>query len=322
MRTGAFKGCRLCGHNCLVDRFAGQVGRCGAGQKIGLALGVVHHGEEPPLSGVYPGGGSGAIFFTRCNLACAFCQNWQISQTVGAGVEVEVDVLVEVMYQLAEAGVHNINLVSPTPHVAEIAKALERAKNRGFRLPIVYNTGGYDSLRALAIMEGLVDVYLPDIKIGQDPTLAPGEPDSVAMRLFGAGDYAFVNQQAVQEMHRQTGTLTLDGRGLAVRGLLVRHLVLPDNLARTNLVLPWVAERLGTDSFVSLMAQYHPNHRLMRDDASEYRQFLGLTRPLSVREYDRSVDQAWELGLVNTFVQDLSAADNYRPDFSKPIVFN
>jgi putative pyruvate formate lyase activating enzyme len=282
---------------------------------------VAHHGEEPPLSGVSPGG-SGAIFFTRCNLACAFCQNWQISQTPGAGLDITIENLVEVMLRLAEAGVHNINLVSPTPYVVEIAQALNLAKSQGLKLPIVYNSGGYDSPRALAIMEGLVDIYLPDAKIGLDPSLGPGDPDPVAMRLFGAGDYAAVNQLALKEMWRQTGHLTLDSRGLATRGLLVRHLVLPDDLARTSLVLPWLAESLGPATYLSLMAQYHPNHRLRGDSLAEFRQFPGLTRPLSLREYELSVDQAWRLGLTNTFVQDLAAATNYRPNFNKPDAFN
>jgi putative pyruvate formate lyase activating enzyme len=282
---------------------------------------VIHHGEEPPLSGVYPGG-SGAIFFTRCNLACAFCQNWQISQTPGVGVDITPDALVEVMFQLAESKIYNINLVSPTPYVVEIAQALERVKSKGLALPIIYNSGGYDSLRALAIMEGLVDIYLPDAKIGQDPALGPGEPDSVAMRLFGAGDYAAVNQLALKEMLRQTGHLVLDGQGLATRGLLLRHLVLPDDLARTSQLLPWVAEHLGVDVYLSLMGQYHPNHRLKIDDLNEFRQFPGLSRPLSAREYEKSVDQAWELGLVNAYVQDLSAATHYAPNFNKPDAFN
>jgi putative pyruvate formate lyase activating enzyme len=226
------------------------------------------------------------------------------------------------MFQLAENDIYNINLVSPTPYVLEIAQALERAKIKGLNLPIVYNTGGYDSLRALAIMEGLVDIYLPDIKIGQDPSLGPGDPDSLAMRLYGASDYATVNQKAVKEMLRQTGPLVLDSKGLATRGLLVRHLVLPDDLARTSKVLPWVAENLGQDTFLSLMAQYHPNHRLRFDDLNEFRQFPGLNRPLSEREYEKSVNQAWELGLSNTFVQDLSSANNYTPNFDKPNPFN
>ncbi|MDR1083922.1 MAG: radical SAM protein [Deltaproteobacteria bacterium] len=316
-----YRACRLCGHNCLADRQNGQKGRCRAGTTIGLAQAVIHHGEEPPLSGIYPGG-SGAIFFSRCNLACAFCQNWQISQTPGAGTDITGENLVELMFTLAEKGVYNINLVSPTPYVLEIARAIEKAKVGGLNLPIVYNTGGYDSLQALAILEGLVDVYLPDAKIAQDPSLPPGEPDPVAMRLFGAGDYAPVNCLALLEMKRQTGTLTVDGRGLASRGLMVRHLVLPDDLARTSVLLPWLAENLGKDLVLSLMAQYHPNYRIKSDDNFEFRQFPGLTRPLSIREYDTAVEQAWSLGLENTFVQDLAAATSYRPDFNKPDAFN
>ncbi|MDR0548415.1 MAG: radical SAM protein [Deltaproteobacteria bacterium] len=323
MKDLAAKGCRLCGHSCLVDRRKGRVGRCGAGVDVGFAQAVIHYGEEPPLSGLSPrDGGSGAIFFSRCNLACAFCQNWQISQTEGGGVDIEVNELANIMLDLQQAGAYNVNLVSPTPYVVEIALALSLAKSQGLTIPIVYNSGGYDSLRALAIMDGLVDVYLPDAKIGQNPLLAPGDPDSVAMRLFGAGDYATVNQIALKEMLRQVGHLALDSRGLATRGLLVRHLVLPDDLARTTLVLPWVAENLGVETCISLMAQYHPNHRVRSDDLREFREFPGLTRPLSVREYDAAVALAWELGLENSFIQDLAAATLYRPNFNKPNAFN
>jgi putative pyruvate formate lyase activating enzyme len=315
------RGCRLCGHLCLADRQNGQIGRCGAGTAVGFSQAVIHHGEEPPLSGVFPGG-SGTIFFTRCNLACAFCQNWQISQMPGAGEEITADNLADIMFSLAENGAYNINLVSPTPYVLEIAQALEKAKNAGLRLPIAYNTGGYDSLRALAIMEGLVDIYLPDAKIGLPPDWPAGEPDPVSMRLFGAGDYVSVNRQALLEMFRQTGHLVLDSQGLAMRGLLVRHLVLPDDLARTSQLLPWLAENLGTDLCLSLMAQYHPNHRLLRPDEVEFRSFPGLSRPLSIREYDLAVDLAWELGLEKAFVQDLASAVSYRPDFNKPDAFN
>jgi putative pyruvate formate lyase activating enzyme len=226
------------------------------------------------------------------------------------------------MLQLEDSGAYNINLVSPTPYVAQIAKALELAKNQGLTVPIVYNTGGYDSLRALAIMEGLVDIYLPDVKIAQDPNLNLGDPDPVAMRLFGAGDYPYVNQLALKEMLRQTGHLVINKSGLATKGLLPRHLVLPDNLARTDLVLQWIAENLGQGVYLSLMAQYHPNHLLKHGDPQEFRSFPGLTRPLSVREYEIAMNLAWELKLENAFVQDLESAVRLVPDFQKPEVFD
>ncbi|MDR2456325.1 MAG: radical SAM protein [Deltaproteobacteria bacterium] len=317
-------GCILCGRQCRADRAAGAVGRCGAGTLIGLSSSLLHHGEEPPLSGRLPGsGGSGTIFLTRCNLSCAFCQNWQISQSPqGRGVDVGVESLVEIMFSLKEAGAHNINLVSPTPYALEIARALSLAKRQGLDLPVVYNTGGYDSPAALALMDGLVDVYLPDAKLGLEPGKPEREPDPRSMRLFDVGDYVYWNRLALKEMLRQVGHLVLDGRGLAARGLLVRHLVLPDDLARTSSLLPWLAESLGSELRLSLMAQYHPSNKLKIGDNPEYRDLPGLGRPLSAREYDRSLDLAWRLGLHNSFVQDLEAANMMMPDFEKPDVFN
>ncbi|MDR1546248.1 MAG: radical SAM protein [Deltaproteobacteria bacterium] len=316
-------GCILCGHQCRADRQGGHVGRCGAGDRLGFSSALVHRGEEPPLSGRDPArGGSGAIFFTRCNLACVFCQNWQISQSNDRGLDISVEEIVEMMLRLAEAGAFNINLISPTPYVVELTKALAQARAQGLNVPVVYNSGGYDSPAALALMDGLVDVYLPDAKIGQDPAMDGGEPDSRSMRLFGAGDYAQVNQAALLEMRRQVGTLKLDERGLAARGLIVRHLVLPDDLARTSTLLPWLAENLGQDLHLSLMAQYHPAHQIKLGVNDEFRDLPGLGRPLSIREYEAAVEQAWALGLTNSYVQGLGSARQMRPDFDKPGVFN
>ncbi|MDR1310145.1 MAG: radical SAM protein [Deltaproteobacteria bacterium] len=319
---GKGPGCILCGHQCRVDRSGPSLGRCGAGTGIGFSSAVIHHGEEPPLSGTDERGGSGTIFLTRCNLSCVFCQNWQISQAGRAGRDIDIGGLVEVMFSLAESGAHNINLVSPTPYAIEIAQALAIAKGKGLGLPIVYNSGGYDSLACLAMMDGLVDVYLPDAKIGLQPGQDDSEPDSASMRLFGAGDYVRHNRLALREMKRQVGHLVLDGRGLAAKGLLVRHLVLPDNLARTDALLAWLRDNLGSGLYLSLMAQYHPANRIKMGDNPEFRDFPGLGRPLSVREYEKWSDLAWSLGLQNTFVQDLEAATQMWPDFDKPDVFN
>ncbi|MDR0355737.1 MAG: radical SAM protein [Deltaproteobacteria bacterium] len=319
---GVGPGCILCGHQCRADRSAGETGRCGTGTTVGFSSALLHKGEEPPLSGKGEAGGSGTIFFTRCNLRCVFCQNWQISQSGQTGLEIDVERLTEIMFSLAESGACNINLVSPTPYAIEIAKALAKAKRQGLDLPIVYNTGGYDSLNCLAMMEGLVDVYLPDAKIGLAPGMDENEPDSVSMRLFGAGDYVKRNRLALKEMKRQVGDLVLDGRGLAARGLLVRHLVLPDDLARTSSLLPWLKENFGRDLHLSLMAQYHPSHKIKVGPNAEFMDMPGLGRPLSVREYEKSVDQAIDLDFHNAFIQDLEAAVQMRPDFTKPEVFN
>jgi putative pyruvate formate lyase activating enzyme len=227
----------------------------------------------------------------------------------------------ETMLELEARGAHNINLVSPTPYVGQLALALSSAKKRGLSIPIVYNTGGYDSLTALKLMDGLVDIYLPDAKMAPPAGVDPDEPDSLSARLLGAGDYPKINRLALAEMHRQVGPLQLDGRGVARRGFLARHLVLPDNLARTTEMLPWLAETFGPSVHLSLMAQYHPTH-LVRSNPEEFRAFPVLSRPLSIREYEDAVDLALDNGLNNTFIQDMESATNYLPDFDRPKVFN
>jgi putative pyruvate formate lyase activating enzyme len=288
---------------------------------VGFSTYLIHPGEEPPLSGRQEGAGSGTIFFSRCNLKCVFCQNWQISQANQNCQDIDEERLVEIMFQLASLGAHNINLVSPTPYALEIAKAIAKAKIQGLKLPIVYNSGGYDSKTCLALMDGLVDIYLPDAKIGLSPEEDENQPDARSMRLFGAGDYVKHNRLALKEMKRQVGHLLMDQNGLAVKGLLVRHLVLPDNLARTDSLLRWLRDQLGADLYLSLMAQYHPANQIKLGDNPEFRSYPGLGRPLSVREYEQWTELAWSLGLHNTFVQDLAAASQMRPDFGKDDVF-
>jgi putative pyruvate formate lyase activating enzyme len=235
-----------------------------------------HHGEEQPLRGWH---GSGTIFFSWCNLRCVFCQNWDISQR-GAGQEVDPEELASIMLKLQDRGCHNINLVSPSHVVAQIIAAVEIAARRGLRLPLVYNTGGYDSPEALVLLEGIVDVYMPDMKYGDSDT---------ARRYSKVRDYVAVNQAAVREMHRQVGDLVLDPRGLARRGLLVRHLVLPAGLAGTRRVLAFLSEQISRQTYLNLMDQYHPCYR-----AEEY---PPLDRPLRPGEFDEAVAHADRLGL-------------------------
>jgi putative pyruvate formate lyase activating enzyme len=296
--------CNLCGHGCGVDRTQGRTGRCGLGVEVRVAAHLLHFGEEPPISGSR---GSGTIFFTGCPLTCIFCQNYQISQD-GMGRAVDPSRLADVMIDLQARGAHNINLVSPTPWGPCIIEAFDIARLRGLHLPVVYNTGGYDSLEALSMMENYVDIYLPDAKYGSS---AP------AAFLSGARDYVSINRAAILEMHRQCGPMTLDADGLARRGILIRHLVLPGDLAGTRDVLTWLACELGPETYLSLMAQYRPFYKT----AGECPEYPELNRPLTADEYDAVVDTAWELGLENTFVQELDAVDCYVPDFNRPEVF-
>ncbi|MBW2623217.1 MAG: radical SAM protein [Deltaproteobacteria bacterium] len=300
----ALTDCRLCGHDCGVNRLAGEKGVCGAGARAQVSAELPHFGEEPPISGAK---GSGTIFFSRCNLKCVFCQNHQISQQ-GNGRLVSDQELADIMIGLADQGAHNINLVSPTPWIPQILSALRLARVRGLTLPIVYNTGGYDSRTALGLLDGHIDIYLPDIKYMDNKT---------AERYSGGVSYPEFNQAAIREMVRQAGHLTLSPSGVAIQGVLVRHLVLPRNQAQTDQVLTWLAREFGPDIHVSLMAQYTPMHRA----AGEADRFPELSRALTCREYEAAIDTALELDLQNAFIQELSASQTYVPDFESSNVF-
>ncbi|MDR0238898.1 MAG: radical SAM protein [Deltaproteobacteria bacterium] len=298
--------CSLCGHRCPARRAEGDRGRCAAGERAEISSAFLHHGEEPSISGTDPAqGGSGTIFFTRCNLHCVFCQNWQISQTLPDATgrvadirrrEVTPEDLAAIMLELQVQGALNINLVSPTPHVRQIVPALRLAKAWGMNLPIVYNSGGYDSLEALRLMDGLVDIYLPDAKLAPLREERAEEEDPLAARLLGAGDYARINRLALREMFRQVGHLKPDGPGPARRGLLVRHLIMPEDLARTSRLIPWLAENFGPDLRLNLMAQYRPMY-LALNSPEEFRDLPALLRPLRPEEYKQAVDLALEHGL-------------------------
>jgi len=258
--------CDLCAWECRVDRrhVGGKQGVCRTGLRARVSSYGPHHGEEDPLRGW---GGSGTIFFTRCNLHCQYCQNFDISQT-DDGQEVEAAQLASIMLDLQQGGCHNINFVSPSHAVAQILEALVLAARAGLRLPLVYNTGGYDSMAALQLLDGVIDIYMPDMKYADART---------ASHLSKAKDYPEINQRAVRAMHRQVGDLRLDERGLAVRGLLVRHLVLPNGLAGTREIVRFLAEEISKDSYLNLMAQYRPAYRALT--------FPQLSRPITAEEY-------------------------------------
>ncbi|MFH1138588.1 MAG: radical SAM protein [Pseudomonadota bacterium] len=297
--------CSLCGHACRVDRLAGEKGVCGLGPEIKVAAHLLHFGEEPPLSGER---GSGTIFFSGCPLSCVFCQNFQVSQE-NKGREVSSSELARLMLDLQSQGAHNINLVSPTPYAAGIIPALSEARRMGLAVPLVYNTGGFDGPAALRMLDGLVDVYLPDAKYAWGET---------AEKYSGAANYVGVNRAALREMHRQAGPLRLDENGLARGGVLIRHLVLPGRLAETEAVLAWLKKEFGPDVWISLMAQYAPFFRAAREPGV----FPELERRLTEDEYEAAMDAALDLGLENVFIQETSSAETYLPDFDRPEVFS
>lgn len=242
----ALASCALCPRRCRVNRWEDERGFCRTGRSAVVASYGPHFGEEDPLVGR---GGSGTIFFTHCNLRCCFCQNVDISHE-GAGRPVDAETLAGMMMALQERGCHNVNLVSPSHVIAQIVEALALAVDAGLRLPLVYNTGGYDSLEGLRRLDGLVDIYMPDAKFAS--------PD-VAGDLADAEDYPETMRAALLEMHRQVGDLCLNAEGEAIRGLLVRHLVLPGDLAGTEATLSWIASRVSPNTYVNIMDQYRPH---------------------------------------------------------------
>jgi len=268
--------CTVCPRRCGVDRTAGELGVCGAGVEVVVSSVSLHHGEEPPVSGH---AGSGTIFLTHCNLKCVFCQNYPISHQ-GQGECVPLDELANAMCHLERLGAHNINLVTPTHYAPQILDALGRAFERGLGLPILYNCGGYESVEMLKLFDGIVDIYMPDMKYS-DP--------EAAKKLSDAPDYPEVNRRAIKEMHRQVGDLVLDARGIAVRGLLVRHLVLPNDLAGTEGVMRFLAEEVSPNTAVSLMSQYFPLYR-----ADEFGE---IARRITAEEYRRAQQLMERYGL-------------------------
>ncbi|BBO67130.1 radical SAM protein [Desulfosarcina alkanivorans] len=265
----ALTGCTLCPRRCGVDRTAGETGICDTGLRAVVASYNAHFGEEAPLVGR---SGSGAIFFTHCNLRCNFCQNYEISQ-LGAGRKMDDDQLASIMLDLQQAGCHNINLVTPSHVVPQILSAVHLAAQRGLTLPLVYNSSGYDSVETLKMLDGIVDIYMPDFKFW-DP--------KVALDTCNAPDYPEVARLALVEMQRQVGDLHIDPTsGLAVKGVLVRHLVLPGGLAGTANIMEFLANSLSRNTYVNVMAQYRP--------CGKAREMPALAVALSPAEYDQAV---------------------------------
>lgn len=266
------RNCDLCARYCHVNRFESTKGAvCRTGQRAVVNSYGAHHGEEAPLSGWR---GSGTIFFSWCSLRCVFCQNWEISQK-GLGHEVEPEELARMMLTLQAQGCHNINFVTPSHVVAQIIAAVAIAAGEGLQLPLVYNTGGYDSPEALALLDGIIDIYMPDMKYGDD---------TIARRYSRVRDYVEVNFAAVKEMHRQVGDLQRDNDGIARRGLLVRHLVLPGDLSGTDAVMAFLSQEVSQQTYVNLMDQFYPCYRASENPP--------LDRRLTPEEYAAALDLA------------------------------
>ena len=277
------ESCRLCPRECGVNRLANEIGYCKTGRTAKIASYNAHFGEESPLVGTH---GSGTIFISSCNLLCSFCQNYEISH-LREGVETRPEQMAAMMIQLAEIGCHNINFVSPTHVVPQILEALVIAVDRGLDIPLVYNSGGYDKQETLAILDGIFDIYMPDFKFWDGKW---------SERYCHAPDYRERAMAAIHEMHRQTGDLILDDNGIAVKGLLIRHLVMPNNVAGTANIMDFIAKEISENSYVNVMDQYRPCGNAVGDEF--------INRRLNANEFKDAMDKAREAGLTRLDLRD------------------
>ncbi len=279
----SLKRCAVCPRKCLVDRTIGKAGYCRAGLESAVYSYSTHHGEEPPLSGTR---GSGTIFFSGCNMKCVYCQNYYFSQ-LDNGEAVSAQKLSRMMLYLDKIGCHNINLVSPSHFVPQILMGLKAAIEEGLDIPIVYNTGGYDSLDTIKALDGVIDIYMPDMRYSED---------AMAKKYSDAPDYVTCNRECIKEMQRQGGDLVLDDNGIAQKGLIIRLLVLPEDISGTRRTLKFIREEISQKAYLSIMSQYYPTFKAYN--------FKDISRPISGSEYKNVVDEANLLGLNNGWVQE------------------
>ena len=287
--------CNLCPFECSVNRNQGKLGRCRAPKKIKIALYKLHFDEEPCISGK---NGSGTIFFSDCNLKCKYCQNYKIS-CESKGEEISEERLAEIMIELEQKGANNINLVTATPYVPMVIEAIKKAKERGLNIPILYNTSGYESISTLKMLKGYIDIYLPDFKYFDN---------ELGKRLSGVDNYMEITQKAIKEMQEQVGENAFDENGLLRKGIIIRHLVLPNNIENSKNVLKWIKENMPKSTMISLMAQYFPTYK-----AKEIEE---INRKLTKEEYKEIEDYLYSLDLENGYIQDLEdEEEKYVPKF-------
>ena len=275
--------CTICPHNCKINRTK-IPGRCKSTDKIKIALYSIHNFEEPCISGEK---GSGTIFFSNCNMNCVFCQNYEISQ-LGRGKEITIEELANVMIKQQERNVQNINLVTPTSYALHIVEAIKIARKKGLKIPIVYNTNGYESVETLKLLEGYVDIYLPDLKYYYD---------DLAKKYSKVDNYFEIATKAIQEMDRQVGAPVLDENGVMKKGLMIRHLILPNEVQNSKKVLKWIKENIDSNVYVSIMAQYFPTYKA--------KEIPEIAREITKEEYEKVENYLYELDLENGYIQEL-----------------
>lgn len=287
--------CNICPHNCGINRLNGKIGRCKATGKIKLAKASIHNFEEPCISGEK---GSGTVFFSNCNLRCIFCQNYKISQ-LGLGKEISIEELADIFIDEQNKNVENINLVTPTMYVYQIIEAIKIARSKGLYIPIVYNSNGYENVETIKKLKGYIDIYLPDLKYSND---------KISYKYSGIKHYFESATAAIKEMYNQVGNPVLDENGIMKKGLIIRHLVLPNNLQNSKDILKWINDNIDKKVFVSIMAQYFPTHKS--------NQFPEINRKLTKEEYEEIEDYLYSLDLDNGYIQELGEhEEEYVPDF-------
>lgn len=286
--------CTLCPHECKVNRLNNEVGRCKATDKVKIALANLHYFEEPCISGE---NGSGTIFFSGCNMSCKFCQNYKISQE-GLGKEIEINDLANEFIRLQEENANNINLVTGFMYIPQIIEAIKIARTRGLKIPIVYNSSGYEKVEALKMLEGYIDVYLPDFKYFDN---------ELSKKLSNINNYKQIAEEALKEMYKQVGAPQFDENGMIKKGLIIRHLVLPNHIENSKNVLKWIKENINEDVYLSIMAQYFPSNKAMETD--------DINRKLNISEYNEIEQYVFDLDF-NGYMQDLEEnEEQYVPDF-------
>ena len=276
--------CEICPHKCRIDRTKNQIGRCKSTDKVKIALYSIHDFEEPCISGK---NGSGTVFFSNCNMNCIYCQNYEISQE-GRGKEISIEELADIFIKQQNRNVENINLVTPTSYVLQIIEAIKIAKSNGLKIPIVYNTNGYERVETLKLLKGYIDIYLPDLKYYED---------KIGKKYSKIDNYFEIATKAIKEMCRQVGAPKLDERGIIKKGLMIRHLVLPNNIENSKKVLKWIKENIDENVYIDIMAQYFPTYKA--------RESLELNRKLTKEEYEEIEQYVYELDIKNGYMQEL-----------------
>lgn len=288
--------CEICPHNCKVNRLKQNTGVCKCTDKIKIALASLHYYEEPCISGK---NGSGTVFFTGCNLQCKFCQNYEISQQ-GKGIEITIEQLADIFITQQEKHANNINLVTPTMYVYQIIEAIKIAKTKGLNIPIIYNSNGYENVETIKKLKGYIDVYLPDFKYYYN---------DLAKKYSGINNYFENVTQVIQEMYKQVGSPIIDENGIIKKGLIIRHLVLPNNIENSKKVLKWLKENINKEVYISIMAQYFPCYK-----AKEIKE---LNRKLTKEEYRKIEEYVYELDIENGYMQELGEhEEEYVPNFN------